>query len=110
MKTKSTFITLALVFFAFVIFAQNTDSGKIMKSFHSISSHDLLGFVAELSSEKYKGRLSGSPEYLDAAKWCADKFAEWGVQPANNGSYFQYFPNEYSEVFSIGKLVYSSQK
>jgi hypothetical protein len=96
------------LFFTYLIgFTQDSDSDKILKTFHSISSHELLGFAEELCTEKYKGRLSGSPEYLEAAKWCADKFAEWGVLPANNGSYFQYFANEYSEVSSIGKLVYS---
>ena len=60
-----------------------------------------------MSAEKYEGRLSGSPEYLEAAKWCASKFEEWGVKPANNGSYFQYFPNEYSDVLSLGEVVYT---
>lgn len=107
MNNKCFFSLMVFVFFVFAGFSQEE---KTLNAFHSISSHELLEYAEELSSEKYKGRLSGSPEYLDAAKWCADKFAEWGVQPANNGSYFQYFPNEYSEVFSISKLVYSSQK
>lgn len=90
-------------------FSQTTDTEKILKTFHSVSSHDLLTIVEELASEKYKGRLSGSPEYLQAAEWCATKFKEWGVQPAHNGSYFQYFPNEYSKVFSVGSVIYSPE-
>lgn len=109
MKTKPTFITLFLIFLSFVIFAQNTDSDEILKSFHSISSHKLLEFAEELSSDKYAGRLSGSPEYLEVALWCAGKFEEWGIQPANNGSYFQYFKNEYSEVKSLGEVVYTNE-
>ncbi|MCK5731324.1 MAG: M28 family peptidase, partial [Draconibacterium sp.] len=109
MKFKSALFIVTFTFTSFLSFSQEKDTDAILKTFHSISSHELLDYATELSSEKYKGRLSGSPEYLDAAKWCADNFAEWGIQPANNGSYFQYFPNEYSEVFSIGKLVYSSQ-
>ncbi|MCF6358578.1 MAG: M28 family peptidase [Draconibacterium sp.] len=106
---KATFLLL----FSTLLFsgiAQENKHDKILETFHSISSNEILRFAEELSSDKYKGRLSVSPEYLDAAKWCANKFEEWGVQPANNGSYFQYFPNEYSEVFSIGKLTYSPQK
>ncbi|MBT6005710.1 MAG: hypothetical protein HOG79_08325, partial [Prolixibacteraceae bacterium] len=110
MNYKHLFCLLFFVLFVFPGFSQETETEKILKTFHSISSHELLGFAEELSSPKYKGRLSGSPEYLDAAKWCADKFAEWGIKPANAGSYFQDFPNEYSEVSSVGKLVYSSQK
>jgi hypothetical protein len=43
---------------------------------------------------------------LEVAKWCADKFEEWGIKPANQGSYFQYFKNEFSEVKSLGAVVY----
>ena len=77
---------------------------------HSISSNELMEFATELSSAKYEGRLSGTPEYLEATRWCASKFEEWGVKPANNGSYFQYFPNEYSEVNSLGSVVYFNGK
>lgn len=101
-------ITLLFGFFALHSVSQNIDSNKILESFHSISSHELLGFADELCSEKYKGRLSGSPEYLEVAKWCAGKFDEWGIQPANKGSFFQYFPNEFSEVNSIGEVIYSN--
>lgn len=110
MKTKSTIVALFFAFFSFLGFSQESNSEKIIKSFHSISSHELLEFAEELSSDKYAGRLSGSPEYLDVAKWCADKFEEWGVKPANKGSYFQYFKNEFSEVKSLGEVVYSNEK
>ena len=94
MSIKKILLATIIYFIALNSFSQETDSDKILETFHSISSHEILGFAEELSSEKYRGRLSGSPEYLNTAKWCADKFAEWGVQPANIGSYFQYFPNE----------------
>ncbi len=110
MKTKLILFTLLLTFISVVSFSQTSDSEKIRSTYHSISSHELLEYAAELSSEQFEGRLSGSPGYLDAAKWCAEKFKEWGIQPANNNSYFQYFKNEYSEVNSIGTLIYSSQK
>lgn len=110
MKTKLIILAFLTAFISSVSFSQETESEKIFKTYHSISSHELLEYAAELSSDKFGGRLSGSPEYIEAAKWCADKFKEWGIQPANDNSYFQYFKNEYSEVNSIGKLVYSSQK
>ncbi len=106
MKTRSTILVLIFTCLLFNLFAQGTDSDKILKSFHSISSHELLGFAKELSSEKYAGRLSGSPEYLEVAKWCAGKFEAWGIKAANKGSYFQYFKNEFSEVKSLGSVVY----
>ncbi|WP_319230519.1 M28 family peptidase [Draconibacterium orientale] len=98
----------ALLWVAFTLngFSQQNDKDLRLKTFHSISSNELMEFATELSADKYEGRLSGSPEYLEAAKWCASKFEEWGIQPANNGSYFQYFPNEYSEVNTLGAVVY----
>ena len=102
-------IRLFLSFFiALPALAFSQDSIQILKSFHSISSHEILDYAEEISSDKYKGRLSGSPEYLEAAKWCAGKFEEWGVKPANNKSYFQYFDNEYSDVLSLGEVVYTN--
>lgn len=106
MQLKSIFVLFTLILFTFFGFSQIVETDKILKTFHSISSHEILDFAKELSSEKYKGRLSGSPEYKEAAKWCAGKFEEWGISPANNGSYFQYFPNEFTEVYSSGSFYY----
>ncbi|SHJ32197.1 Zn-dependent amino-or carboxypeptidase, M28 family [Tangfeifania diversioriginum] len=108
MKHKVGLLILIIIFSFFNSLAQD-ENAELLRGFHSISSHEILDFAKELSSEKYKGRLSGSPEYLQAAEWCVSKFEEWGVQPANNGSYFQYFPNEYSNVFSEGSVTYSPE-
>lgn len=104
MNIKPSF--LSFLFVLTTLFSSSQENEELLKSFHSISSHNLLEYAEELTSEKYKGRLSGSPEYLDVAKWCAGKFEEWGIQPANNGSYFQYFKNEFSVVKSLGSVVY----
>lgn len=107
MQLNTFLVSLLFVFFCFSGFSQVIFPENTADTFHSISSNELLEFAEELSAEKYKGRLSGSPEYLEVAKWCAEKFEEWGVLPANNGSYFQYFPNAYTEVYSSGSLSYS---
>ncbi|HRX10168.1 MAG TPA: M28 family peptidase [Draconibacterium sp.] len=109
MNLKIPFTLIFALSFAFLSHSQTSKTESIEKTFHSISSNELLEFAKELSSDKYKGRLSGSPEYFEAAKWCAAKFAEWGVKPAFNGSYFQEFRNEYSEVLSLGEVVYSGK-
>lgn len=76
-----------------------------LKAFHNISSHDLLEFATELSTEKYGGRLSGSPGYDAVARWVAGLLQEWGVQPgANDGSYFQRFSNPWTEVLHPGSV------
>lgn len=78
----------------------------IRSTFHSISSHDLLSYAAELSSEKYRGRLSGSPGYQAAANWVADQLKQAGVKPGmTDGTYFQGFPNDYTDVLTPGSLT-----
>jgi hypothetical protein len=78
----------------------------ILSTFHSISSHDLLDYAAELSSEKYKGRLSGSPGYEAAANWVADQLKLSGLKPGmTDGTFFQWFPNAYSDVLTPGCIT-----
>jgi hypothetical protein len=73
---------------------------KLLAALHSISSHTLLGYVEELTSEKYGGRLTGTEEYNACASWVASLLQKWGVAPAgDNGTYLQAFPNPYILVF-----------
>lgn len=101
---KSMLLVLSL---AIVLTAASQDQTKsLLKTFHSISSHDLLNDAAELSSPKYGGRLSGSPGYQAAAQWIADQLQLAGVKPGlSGGSYLQYFPNPYSDVLSPGTVT-----
>ena len=57
MKNLALFILGFFLVFPSIAFSQ--DNSLILKSFHSISSNELLEFADELCSEKYKGRLSG---------------------------------------------------
>ena len=85
-------------------FSQDQEKA-ILTTFHTISSNDLLNDAAELSSAKYGGRLSGSPGYLAAAGWVAGQLRQAGVKPGlSDGTYLQYFPNAYSEVFTPGTV------
>ncbi len=96
-----------LVIVAIVVFStalpgqrQAQDEDPILKAFHSISSHTLYGYVEELVSEKYGGRLTGTEEYDACTEWVAGLFKKWGVAPAGDeGTYFQSFPNPYTLVF-----------
>lgn len=72
---------------------------------HAISSHDLLGYVEELSSPRFGGRLSGTPGYMEAAQWVADLLAGWGIRPAgDDGTWFQWFDMPHSVVHDAGAL------
>ena len=80
--------------------AAQSEEGQLLSSLHSISSHALLDYVKELASEKYGGRLTGTPEYDACADWVASLLKKWGVRPAGEGgSYLQAFPNPYTLVF-----------
>ena len=105
----SFYMVIFLLFIGNPVFSQESTSIDL-NTFHAISSNELLHFADELASPRFTGRLSGSPGYLEAAKWCAQKFEEWGIQPANNKSYFQYFKNEYSDVLSLGEVIYENGK
>jgi hypothetical protein len=77
-----------------------TDEQKILQAMHSISSHDLFGYVDELASDKYEGRLTGTETYNASARWVAAHFEKWGVTPVgDDDTYFQAFPNPYTLVF-----------
>ena len=66
---------------------------------HAISTLTLYDYVKELSSEKYEGRLTGTPGYDNAAQWAADFFQKWNIKPAGDkGTFMQNFPNPYTLV------------
>ena len=50
-----------------------------------------LDDVKYLASEKLKGRLDGTRELDQAARYIADQFRSMGLRAAGNGSYFQRF-------------------
>jgi len=80
--------------------AVNTDEQRLLQVMHSISSHKLFDYVKELASEKYAGRLTGTEEYNEAARWVSSFFEKWGIAPAgDNNTYFQAFPIAYTLVF-----------
>jgi hypothetical protein len=84
---------------------EDGDERKILDALQTISSHPLYGYVKELVSEKYGGRLTGTPEYAAAADWVASLLEKWGIQPGGDGgSYRQSFPNPYTLVFPGGEV------
>jgi hypothetical protein len=103
---KFLIFTLSLVYFTLAshFFAQDQSSNSheeiLLKSLHAISSHTLYEYVAELASDKYAGRLTGTEEYQAAADWVASHLQEWGIKSCGDDeSYFQNFPIPYTLVF-----------
>jgi hypothetical protein len=87
-----------------------TQDRAFMQTFHTISSNELMAYAEEMSSDRYRGRLSGTPEYLQVAEWVASLLHEWGIEPGgDNGTYLQTFDMPYSDVKSAGALSVEMQ-
>lgn len=83
--------------------APQTDEAKILEAMHLIQSQPLYEYVAELVSEKYGGRLTGTAEYEACVAWVESLLKGWGVEPGGeNGTYRQLFPNPYTIVHKGG--------
>ena len=83
-----------------------TDEQKLCAAMHLIESQTLYDYVKELTSEKFGGRLTGTPEFNASAEWVISLLKKWGVQPAGDkGTYLQAFPNPYTLVFKGGLLT-----
>lgn len=72
----------------------------LLDALQSIDGRTLYNYVWELTSDKFGGRLTGTPEFNLCADWVASLLKKWGVEPAGDkGTYFQAFPNPYTLVF-----------
>jgi len=103
---KCTLLTLVLfIFFNVSLWAQSANDAALMKQFHQVSETEIYGWVEKLCSPEYKGRLTGTQEYIDVTRWVADRLSEWGVKPgAPDGSYFQWFDRPWVEVHNRGEI------
>lgn len=90
-----------------LVFIVNAQVDELtMKSFHSVSSHDIQNFVKEMVDPQYKGRLAGTPEYMKIAQWSADLMKKWGIAPmGDNGTYFQSFNRPWCDVKDAGHVI-----
>ncbi len=104
MKKALKKIVLLTIFVCFVsslilVAEEETKKEKILETMHSISSYTLLNYIKELTSEKYKGRLTGTEGFNMAARWVASKLKGWGISPAgDDNTYFQAFKNPYTLI------------
>lgn len=98
-KKMKKYLVLFLALSSLTVSAQ-LNLEKLRNSVFSISSAELLGFVEEMSSDRYAGRLTGSPEYDEVAAWLAEYFEKLGLEPGDNGKWYQKFDRPYTLVKS----------
>ncbi|HKL38383.1 MAG TPA: M20/M25/M40 family metallo-hydrolase [Bacteroidales bacterium] len=64
----------------------------------NITSQELMSAVEYFASDKLSGRLAGSEEYNEAARYVAREFKKYGLSNAGFEDYFQWFTLEYNEI------------
>jgi hypothetical protein len=65
---------------------------EIEEALGAISQESFNAATAYLADDERKGRATASPEYLDAANFVAERFAEIGLQPGGDDGWFQQVP------------------
>jgi len=81
---RSTFFFFLIFFTSISILAQDISNPEI-------TSEEIKEHITFLASDDLKGRDSGTDEIMEAAEYIADEFAEYGLEPAFEGDYFQTF-------------------
>ena len=64
--------------------------------------------VAYIGDPARQGRFSGSPGYVAAAQYVADRFKEIGLEPLEGGSYFQRFQQSIVRITDTPSLAITS--
>lgn len=99
---------LFLFFFAFATFNSFAQlSGNYKDGFKFINKDDIEKNVTYLASDEMKGRGIGTPQTLEAAKYIAGKFYEYGLKPYNDiaNPPFSKPKKETPSVFSAEKYL-----
>jgi hypothetical protein len=105
MRKYTVLTCICLSLFLAGLQGQTNTEEQLLEAFHTITSEELEGYVAELSSEKYNGRLTGTPEFIACTQWAGGLFEEWGLEPAgDNGTYYQWFDHAYCDVHDLGSM------
>ncbi len=66
----------------------------LAKGLAAIQGTAAYGYVKQLSSPAFAGRLTGSDGYTAAAKWAAALYKQWGLKPIDaKTGYLQPYPS-----------------
>jgi hypothetical protein len=73
----------------------------LAKGLAAIQGTAAYGYVKQLSSPAFAGRLTGSDGYTAAAKWAAALYKQWGLKPVDaKTGYLQPYPSPYTIIKS----------
>ena len=81
-------------------------SGDLLALASTFDTESALAHIETLTGPPYLGRYPASPGGRAAGDYIAQKFAEYGLQPAgDDGSFFQAFPVEYVILTAAPRLI-----
>ena len=84
---KRVYGTLAALYLAVILMA----SSCAMAPKVEITSGEFIDHVRILAADNMKGRATGSPELMEAARYIRSQFRSAGLEPGGETNYFQYF-------------------
>lgn len=73
-----------------------------------IKQEELIQTVGFLSSSRFHGRLPGSMEYEQAARYVATRFKNAGIKPVGQPSMLQYFNDEVNLIHDASCFILNS--
>ena len=76
------------LFIALLAGCNNPEKGK-EKAINSISADDMKKYISVLASDDFEGRAPSTKGETKTINYLAEQFKALGLEPANNGSYFQ---------------------
>ncbi len=67
----------------------NLKNNKIIPALEVINAEDMKNYISVLASDDFQGRAPSTAGEEKTINYLADQFNKIGLQPANNGSFFQ---------------------
>jgi aminopeptidase YwaD len=100
-KIRARWLYVWLIYFGVWTFVASQDSDSYLK----ISGKEIFSQAKYLSSEKFKGRETFSDEQLEAGRYIAGKFRDYGLGPADpKAGFYQTIEMEYGFVGRSNRL------
>jgi len=95
------FIVSSLLTFSLILSSISYNSFMLTKNFHAKEVKETIHY---LSSDEFKGRLSGTLENALVAAYIKDEFEHIGLEPLSNG-YYQSFQVNYPKSLSDEPMI-----
>ncbi|BDX39162.1 hypothetical protein CYCD_25170 [Tenuifilaceae bacterium CYCD] len=90
----------------FILYSQE----PIEVGLNSINSEDIIQTIGYLSSSRFKGRLPGTAEYDQAARYFGTRIKNAGLKPIGQQSMLHYFNDEVNIINEAQLLLLSADK